>query len=230
MGVRTSGITRCGKLGAAALLAALVLSACSQESSPKNDANPGAGTPAIAGGNGGLELPLQVGNLWVRSEACKKKLGGGNEDTLNRCLDDAKAQGVVDDEFAARVSEAYGGASARAGEYDSEGLDFRIDALAIGAETPRLWTRLDGKAREQRTGAHAFESVQTIDGVDCLVHTPGAVSISDELTPEDSSVEVCQKSAGGVTVQLNFFGLTDTAVLPVETAAALTNALYDGVQ
>ncbi|WP_291377533.1 hypothetical protein [Demequina sp.] len=207
-------------MAGASVLAVVTLAGCS------SDAGSDSGPQAVGGSV--IELPDQVGDLWVYSEACEKTYDD-SPDQLSSCLESAAGMAPTYQDWAQRISAAYGGADAGAGYYTTEGLGAGVDAVVVRGDTPGLWSKDQGEAWEERAGVHEMHPVSTVDGVDCRLNPDVTVTLDGEAGPQDYSLAMCQKSADGLTVQLHFFNIDTTDVFPVSEGAEWTNALYDAV-
>ncbi len=201
---------------AAGTLAAFALAACStpSPSAPEVDTRE-------------VTLPDHVGDLLSYDGECDATVT--DPEVLAKCHKNGEPQLAIADEFAARISAAYGGAAAAAAPYAVGGFVTQAEVFAVRADSPGLWTVYGGDTWEQRTGQRSSQKVVTVDGVDCLLMTDGTFTLDHDIVDEDYMVSTCQKSADGLTVRLLFGGGASLADYALEDIVAWTNDAYDSI-
>jgi hypothetical protein len=162
-----------------------------------------------------LKLPDTLGGFTTTQAAATKIAKGGPA---------GKAQieraDKAESENAARISEAYGGAAAVFRSYSDEGLESGFQVAAVRAESPELVAQYeDTQALGQ---AVPTTELKRIGSVQCLVHNE-ITPLGQPVDPEKAFVMNCQRTGGGLTVQLRNT-TTEDAHDPARFAAVVEEA------
>ncbi|WP_328454364.1 hypothetical protein [Amycolatopsis sp. NBC_00438] len=141
-----------------------------------------------------LKLPDTLGGFTTTQAAVTKIADGGaaGKSLIERA---DKAEG----ENASRISAAYRGAAAVFRSYSDEGLESGFQVAAVRADSPELLVQYEDTAALGL--AVPTTELKRIGAVQCLVHN-GTTPLGQPVDPEQSVVTNCQRTGGGLTVQL----------------------------
>jgi hypothetical protein len=141
-----------------------------------------------------LKLPDSLGGFTTTQAAVTRIADGGaaGKSQIERA---DKAEG----ENASRISAAYDGAAAVFRSYSDEGLESGFQVAAVRADSPELLVQYEDTAALGL--ALPTTELKRIGPVQCLVHN-GTTPLGQPVDPEQSVVTNCQRTGGGLTVQL----------------------------
>ncbi|MFG1647650.1 hypothetical protein ACGFMK_45825 [Amycolatopsis sp. NPDC049252] len=141
-----------------------------------------------------LKLPDTLGGFETTQAAVAKVAKGGSlgKSQIERA-DKAES------ENASRISAAYGGAAAVFRSYSDPGLEGGFQVAAVRADSPELLAQYEDTAALGQ--ALPSTELKRIGPVQCLIHNE-ITPQGQRVDPENSFVMNCQRSGGGLTVQL----------------------------
>ena len=139
-----------------------------------------------------------------------------------------KTQGDTARLTVAAYSKAYGGAAAAARSYADTGLEQFLNVVAVRAATPGLTIGPVSDPADLGLKVNMREIVTQGDAQCTIAHTT-MTSAAEAVDTSTQITTVCQKSAGGVTVQVfgnltGTEGLTTTVALVDEAWTKVTGA------
>lgn len=141
-----------------------------------------------------LKLPDTLGGF-TTTQAAVTKIADGRAAGKSQIERADKAEG----ENASRISAAYHGAAAVFRSYSDEGLESGFQVAAVRADSPELLAQYEDTAALGL--AVPMTELKRIGAVQCLVHN-GTTPLGQPVDPEQSVVTNCQRTGGGLTVQL----------------------------
>ncbi|MEA5365123.1 hypothetical protein VA596_36705 [Amycolatopsis sp., V23-08] len=162
-----------------------------------------------------LKLPDTLGGFETTQAAVTKIAKGGT--TGKSQIERADK---AETENASRISAAYGGAAAVFRSYSDPGLSSGFQVAAVRADSPELLAQYEDTAALGQ--ALPSTELKRIGPVQCLIHneiTPAGQTVD----PENSFVMSCQRTGGGLTVQLRNT-TTEDAHDPARFAAVVEEA------
>ncbi|MFJ1759978.1 hypothetical protein ACIOD2_06635 [Amycolatopsis sp. NPDC088138] len=162
-----------------------------------------------------LKLPDTLGGFETTQAAVTKIAKGGSvgKSQIERA-DKAET------ENASRISAAYGGAAAVFRSYSDAGLESGFQVAAVRADSPELLAQYEDTAALGQ--ALPSTELKRVGPVQCLIHNE-ITSLGQPADPENSFVMNCQRTGGGLTVQLRN-NTTEDAHDPARFAAVVEEA------
>jgi hypothetical protein len=187
-----------------------------------------AGVPLLLTGSGGDDAgpatsAAAFGGLSEDLHAPDSLPGGFTP--LTAGPDKALAKNAAADEAGGTrtLPQAYGGATAVVREYADDGMRDFLVLEAVRAASPKPYTPYVDPAPLGQ--AKPNTEVVTVGQVSCLVsYQP--VPAGQDVTPDKTNVQLCERTAGHLTVRLRFNGAEQSLQHHVDKAAELTDQAW----